>query len=354
MANKYFKKATFWAREFRLPLFYLALINKNSNTIVFYKNSVTHYYYLNDTEEKLKIQGYNFFTDKNKVVGYKNRVKGVLRQIEKIVQEYKKIDINKISNADLKKRFFKILKFLEIYSKTYLKTEEARLAKFNETKNKKLIKELGKLRFELRKTGEPIFYILLGILLKEFYKRFRVKVSDLFFYDFEEMKKLFNGKKVRKDVIERRKKGYALISLKNEQIVLTGEKLKRLFKDAIDAEKERKNIITGQVAMRGKARGRVRVILHNKRIIKKEVAKFKKGEILVTEMTRPDTILACRKAAAIITDEGGITSHAAIVSRELKIPCIIGTKIATQILKNGDLVEVDAEKGAVKTLTKVE
>jgi pyruvate,water dikinase len=56
------------------------------------------------------------------------------------------------------------------------------------------------------------------------------------------------------------------------------------------------------------------------------------------------------KAAAFITDEGGITCHAAIVSRELKKPCIIGTKIATQVLKDGDLVEVDANNGVVKIM----
>jgi len=65
-------------------------------------------------------------------------------------------------------------------------------------------------------------------------------------------------------------------------------------------------------------------------------------------MTSPDFIIAMRKAAAIVTDEGGMTSHAAIVSRELKIPCIVGTKIATKVLKDGDMIQVDAETGVVK------
>lgn len=76
------------------------------------------------------------------------------------------------------------------------------------------------------------------------------------------------------------------------------------------------------------------------------------GDILVTGMTTPDFLSAIRKSAGFVTDEGGITCHAAIVSRELKKPCIIGTKIATQILKDGDLVEVDANKGIVKILEK--
>ncbi len=80
------------------------------------------------------------------------------------------------------------------------------MAKLDETKNKKLIKALGKLRVELRKKGELIFYILLGVLLKEIYKRYGVKVSDLFFYDFDEMENLFEGKKVRANVIKERQK----------------------------------------------------------------------------------------------------------------------------------------------------
>ena len=64
-------------------------------------------------------------------------------------------------------------------------------------------------------------------------------------------------------------------------------------------------------------------------------------------MTSPWYIPAIRRAVAIVTDEGGTTCHAAIVSRELKKPCIIGTKVATEVLRDGDLVEVDTEKGEV-------
>ena len=67
-------------------------------------------------------------------------------------------------------------------------------------------------------------------------------------------------------------------------------------------------------------------------------------------MTRPEFMPILNKAAAIITDEGGLTCHAAIVSRELDIPCIVGTKVATQILKDSDRVEVDSERGIVRKL----
>ena len=67
-------------------------------------------------------------------------------------------------------------------------------------------------------------------------------------------------------------------------------------------------------------------------------------------MTKPEDNLILRKYKAIVTDEGGVLSHASIISRELKIPCVIGTKIATRVFKNGDLVEVDANKGIVRKI----
>jgi phosphohistidine swiveling domain-containing protein len=91
--------------------------------------------------------------------------------------------------------------------------------------------------------------------------------------------------------------------------------------------------------------GKVKVILSSK-----EIGKMKQGEILVTSMTTPDFVPAMRKAKAIITDEGGITCHAAIISRELGIPCVIGTKIATKIFKNGDTVEINTKTGIVKKI----
>ena len=73
---------------------------------------------------------------------------------------------------------------------------------------------------------------------------------------------------------------------------------------------------------------------------------------MVTSMTQPNMVQLMRKVSAIITDEGGMISHAAIMSREFKIPCIVGTEIATKVFKDGDLVEVDANKGVVRLLKK--
>ena len=81
-------------------------------------------------------------------------------------------------------------------------------------------------------------------------------------------------------------------------------------------------------------------------------ARLKKGEVLISGMTRPEFLPIMQRASAFATDAGGVLAHAAIVARELKKPCITGTRVATKVFKDGDLVEVDANIGVVKILKK--
>ncbi len=115
--------------------------------------------------------------------------------------------------------------------------------------------------------------------------------------------------------------------------------------EEIKAEKQgikRKPILIGTPASPGLISGPVQII---KSI--KEIEKIQKGEILVTNMTSPDFVPAMKKVVAIVTNQGGQTSHAAIVSRELGIPCVVGTKKATEILKNGQIITVNGTKGEI-------
>lgn len=105
-------------------------------------------------------------------------------------------------------------------------------------------------------------------------------------------------------------------------------------------------ILKGLPASPGLATGKVRIIEDPK-----DIKEFKDGEILVTLMTSPDWVPAMKKASAIITNNGGMTCHAAIVSREMQIPCLVGTtsrgNAATNVLKNGQEITVDAKNGVV-------
>ena len=101
-------------------------------------------------------------------------------------------------------------------------------------------------------------------------------------------------------------------------------------------------LVTGLGASPGRVSGRVRVLQGSE-----EGGKLRKGEVLVAAMTSPDWVATMRRAVAIITDSGGMTSHAAIVSRELHLPCVVGTRNATRVLRDGEEVTVDGRAGKV-------
>ena len=148
------------------------------------------------------------------------------------------------------------------------------------------------------------------------------------------------------DDIKQRKSGFVLY----KGSFFTGDVAKILNDLGIKLEEGRevqKNIkeISGQIAHPGKIKGLIKIVL-----LEDDLNKVEEGNILVATMTMPKYLPAMKKAAAFVTDEGGITCHAAIIARELKKPCIIGTKIATKVLHDGDMVEVDANSGIVKIL----
>lgn len=130
--------------------------------------------------------------------------------------------------------------------------------------------------------------------------------------------------------------------------VLYGDKSvafsKKIYREVISTSKRSKKVL-GTSACAGTAKGTVRIIN-----LAEDMGKMKIGDILVSIATTPSVVPAMKKAAAIVTDEGGLTCHASIVSRELNIPCVVGTKISSQVFKDGDLVEVDASKGIVRKI----
>ncbi|HEY5221311.1 MAG TPA: PEP-utilizing enzyme [Candidatus Paceibacterota bacterium] len=157
------------------------------------------------------------------------------------------------------------------------------------------------------------------------------------------LKEIVSNKLPSKQELEDRAKKYSFANAK----LYTGKgipDMEKIFDIDIVSSEKKTNIseFKGKVAYPGIARGKVRIIKK-----REEVSKLKEGEVLVSPMTMPDYVVAMKRAVAIVTDEGGVTCHAAIVARELKKPCIIGTKIATEILSDGDLIEVDANKGLV-------
>ncbi len=201
--------------------------------------------------------------------------------------------------------------------------------------------------WDLKKVMMQQAFYYVNILLSQIGKQFGASFSDMQWYTPIEVENLLAHRiqPLPQRLITTRKKCCILEVTQRSTRVLVGPRAQTLIRSIEGRLNTKAKIITGIVGNAGVVSGTVRVIL-NPRLVKK----LKKGTILVTGMTTPDFIPLMRVAAAIVTDEGGVTCHAAIVARELGIPCVIGAKIATKLLKDGDRVEVDATRGIVKRI----
>lgn len=200
------------------------------------------------------------------------------------------------------------------------------------TQLKDLISEVQELVY-FRTARTDMFYQLFFIsrpILREFAKSINIPFEELKFY---------RAKKLLDSVKEKYSPGMAFV-------YLDGEVLFQEEPIIVIESQDKINEFKGNVAYKGIIKGTVKIIKDVS-----ELEKVKLGDILVTQMTFPSFIPAMIKASAFVTDEGGITCHATIVAREMKKPCVIGTKIATKVLKDGDVVEVDADKGIVRKIT---
>lgn len=200
-----------------------------------------------------------------------------------------------------------------------------------------ILKETGIIRDDRKKLNVIGSYMLFRFI-DEAVRRTKIKreiAKRAFWFEYKDI--IFVTENFKKSAAKR--ETVSLVWFKN--------KTNYLEYDAIKERGTEKNIkeISGTPASPGKATGKIRIVLGSG-----DFAKFRKGEILVTEMTRPEFVTIMHGAAAVITNEGGLTCHAAIVSRELGIPCVVGAKIATKIFKDGDEVAVDANNGTVKLI----
>lgn len=145
--------------------------------------------------------------------------------------------------------------------------------------------------------------------------------------------------------IKKRGQGYSYVLEKNNEIVSTDESVIEQINDLFLHDHQEDNLKGLSAYSKSKVSG---IVIKNDDI----KMQLDKNYILVKSMTQPDDVILAKKCAGIVTDEGGILSHAAVLARELKIPCIIGTKIATKILHSRDLIELDCNLGIIRKLEK--
>ncbi len=197
------------------------------------------------------------------------------------------------------------------------------------------------MRDEYRRRG--IYAALL--LFQEIANRLGLSRSELaYFTSIEILSSLKRQIKLDPQTAHARKNGFLVFWNGTNVVAETDSEIISQYRSNIRVNPDTQ-ALRGIAASRGKTKGKAKIIFGLN-----DLRKIEAGDILVAITTHPDYVPAMQKAAAFVTDEGGITSHAAIVSREMNKPCIVGTKIATKVLKDGDMVEVDAERGIVTIL----
>ena len=214
------------------------------------------------------------------------------------------------------------------------------------------IQRMGIYRLEQKE----VFYGWELIWLKMFKKiseLINVEVEELVnIYTSEEILNfLLKNKKLNNRVIKERKKCVACL-IKNKRLyILSGKRATDFIEKELEKPELAGNIIEGLAANRGSYTGEAYIMpaitIKN---LRSHIKAFKNGQVLISDITQPNMVLFAKKAGAIVTNQGGVACHAAIISRELNKPCVIGTKIATKVLKNGDIVEVNGDKGFVKII----
>lgn len=216
------------------------------------------------------------------------------------------------------------------------------------------LQHLSIVRLELKDCWGGAEYRFLS-LFQEIAKRIQVPFDVMMAtYRFEDYHgALLAGQKLSQDAVAQRKKSFLFWKRGSEisfiERPMPIRQIVRSLRGKIHAKKV--STLHGVPASPGKTAGRARLVQSTDiNQLLKDLKRFRKGDILVTWMTQPNMVPIARKASAIIADEGGITSHAAVIARELKIPCIVGVKYATKVLHDGDEIEVDADLGIVRIL----
>ena len=189
-------------------------------------------------------------------------------------------------------------------------------------------------------------------IMKEIVYRIHKDIESYVSLDFDEQREVIYDAKNYDVYVKKNKYGKARIKIDSYRKIFKGKDIKLLKQKVNDyclsfvkEKMQNANVISGTSVNGGIVKGKAKIIK-----TMKDLDKIHTGDILIADMTSPDYVTVFNKVAAFVTDEGGLTCHAAIVSKEFNVPCIVGTQFATQILKDNTFIEVDANNGIITIL----
>jgi len=319
-------------------------------------NSRSSYYVSSGTLRKIEEIGREFFKDERRVLAQVARMDALLDEADAVTKQERK----SITSDEAAKLFALMDDIHDAYSLFDTVYTDAAYAEAGSMTPALSLAEVHKNRLRARydthiNSFEHGFVAPLAVIAR----MHDVAINDLCWCLRSEVLGLLEGKPLPYERIEERKKAYVFHKTDSGINFLEGDEALVLFKEFAHAHAPAATSeIKGTVANQGPlVQGRVAIINsdygNTAHLMRARMNEMKQGDILVSITTAPDLMEACRKASAIVTDLGGMLSHAAITARELGIPCIVGTKNASKVLKDGDLVEIDTEKGTVTLIEEV-
>jgi phosphoenolpyruvate synthase/pyruvate phosphate dikinase len=279
--------------------------------------------------------------------------------MDKVMARFKTQE--KITEEDLKQAYSLIAQIQDEYRRFgHGYTDTVFLESENNAAKQEALEFVAAHKNDIRLRYDKVVFTVDGALptiLNKVSQQFAMEGDDATWYLQKEILGLFKGERVDAVHLLARRKAYVFYKISPGRSYLFYEGTEALmFIEQFGGltVPEGASEIRGKTANPGPVvRGAVRVINSNyadMESVEKKMAQMQKGDILVATVTAPDLMPACQKAAAIITDVGGLLSHGAIISRELGIPAIVDTQIASKVLKDGDMVEVDTENGIVRKI----
>jgi phosphoenolpyruvate synthase/pyruvate phosphate dikinase len=315
---------------------------KTKSIYIFHNGKLGAYFSIKDSKKEARV-GQKFYGHPKNINTIIKLKKLIYDEVIRSEVNFKKISLNTLPKNELSKT---LITYLNLYLRslqTHYLTQPQFFENFGITDTIKYRKGLNALaRARLAYTRKAWTKAL--ALCKETFKalahRNELTVAQMENFSLEEITKNTLNKKMSL----KRKAKFALICQRHKTQLITGKPVDKLIKE-FDTYKNIKQVI-GTTGNPGKVTAKAFVVKNEHLNLSKLPTGMKKGMVLVVQNAWPEFSKYYRLASAIITNEGGITSHGVVVAREYGIPCVVGTRIATKVFKTGDILEIDGSQGS--------